>query len=447
VSRRDFLRLGLTASALGALLSLKAVGIASAATPPNDYRALVCVHLYGGNDGFNMLVPRDNENYGIYQQSRQVLALPQGSLLPIQPKTSDGRQYGLHPSLPDVQQLFNSGSLALVANLGTLLAPTTVDDYNAGLNLPPQLFSHADQVNEWMSGKPESSELIGWGGRIGEILQPDNMSNGLNVNISIDGNNLFQTGPSSLPYSIGTNGVAAFQSIGAGQSQTRSAAFNSLLSQAGASAHLFEQQGSASITQALDLTQLLSTALANAQPITTAFPGSYLGAELSMVAQLIATRAPLGASRQIFFVSQGGYDTHDGQLAQQGDNFSDLSACFGAFYRAMVELGVAKSVTLFTTSDFGRTLSTNNDGTDHGWGSTHMVMGGAVNGGDIYGTFPDLHLGSANDAEAGRFIPTTSTYQYDATLATWMGVSNADISTMFPNLSNFNTPNLGFMSA
>lgn len=451
MERRQFLKWGLGAalgsSSLTATLgSLSALGTASAlAAGGPGYRALVCVYLYGGNDAFNLLIPTDSSGYNAYQQARVRLAIPQASLLPISPKTADGHSYGLHPSVPALQALFASGKLAFMGNVGTLLAPTLKADYQAGRNLPPQLFSHYDQTNQWMTSRPESSDLTGWGGRLADLLQAQNQANGLSMNISIDGNNVFQSGNAVVPYAVDASGVQDFNSLTSGDPSARVAAFQAMLDQGSAGANLLEQQSSSAIKQSRALGGTMRSALAQAPVLQTSFPNTPLGNQLKMVANLISVRSQLGATRQIFFTSMSGFDTHDRQPDLQPRLFSALSQALNAFYNATVELGVANSVTTFTESDFGRTLTNNDNGTDHGWGSHHLVLGGAVAGRDIYGTMPDLTIGGANDADLGRIIPSTSTYQYAATLGQWLGASPSDLATIFPNLGRFSSSNLGFL--
>lgn len=431
---------------LGALSGMGAAS-ALAATASSSYRALVCVYLYGGNDAFNLIVPTDSSGYALYRTARPNIALANGDLLPITPRTADGHRYGLHPAMPELKTLFDNQRLAVVANLGSLLTPTTKADYQANRNLPPQLFSHSDQTDQWMSVQTGSLQRTGWGGRLGDLLQAGNVANGLSMNISIDGNNLFQTGSTVVPYSISPGGVEDYYYLGQYDPAARLAAFQALLDQGAASSNLLERQSAAAVTQSRALGSLLSSALAGAPALATAFPDSYFAQQLQMVARLISVRSQLGAKRQIFFVTLGGFDTHDGQLDQQAQLYAQLSQALSAFYAATVELGVADAVTTFTESDFGRTLSNNDDGTDHGWGSHHLVMGAAVRGGDLYGRMPDLTLGGPDDADAGRMIPSTSIDQYAATLGSWLGASSPDLATLFPNLSRFATANLGFLNA
>jgi len=327
--------------------------------------------------------------------------------------------------------------------------PTTKAMVKAQSNLPPVLYSHADQAFQWMTGRPESLVATGWGGSLADLMQSANTANGLSVNISLNGTNLFQTGSTTLPYSVDQyNGVINFDGLESYQSPSQLAGFSDLLTQSSSDASLFAQAGGTAMSQAQALKSLMSTGLASAATLSTKFPNSGLAQQLQWVAKLISVRASLGATRQIFYVDMGGFDTHSNQLTTHTALFAELSQALSAFYAATVELGVASNVTTFTMSEFGRTLSSNNGGTDHGWGSHHLLMGGAVKGGDIYGAMPDLTLGGPNDADGyGRMIPTTSLYQYAGALGSWFGAANSDLATLFPNLAQFPSGNPGFLSA
>ena len=451
-SRRQFLRQAACA-ALGAsgivntIWDLRRINAATAANrTPTDYKALVCLFLYGGNDSNNLLVPTDTADYRSYASARADLALSRSSLLPITCRTSDGRTYGLHPSMPELQGLFGSGHLALVANVGTLVAPVTRADFLGNTAaLPPNLFSHADQQVQWQTSWPDVPPQTGWGGRAADLLAAASGNSHLSMAISLGGNNIFETGNSVVPYSVASSGVDSLAGYtGHNHSAApRLQAVQALLAQK--QANIFAKQFAATAASASSDNALLASALAGAPALSTAFPASDLAAQLKMIAQIIAVRQTLGMNRQVFFCSVGGFDTHHDQLPEQAGLLGELSQALAAFHAATVELGVAQSVTAFTSSDFGRTLPSNGAGSDHGWGSHHLVLGGAVQGGDLYGTFPTLVVNGPDDTGEGRWIPTTSVDEYAATLATWFGVSASDLSTVLPNIGRFATSNLGFM--
>jgi len=446
-SRRDMLRLT-CCSAAGTMLvgGLSKLGLMSAfAQGGSDYKALVCIFMFGGNDGNNVLVPIDSR-YAAYQSARTVLALPQASLLPLQ---SNGQAvYGLHPNLPEMQGYFNNQkNLAIVANVGTLVQPTTQAAYQASQNLPQNLYSHSDQQNQWQSAQLAGTPLAGWAGKVADSVQSSYNSAALFPPIlSISGNAIFCTGITSQPFTMNpgqTPGLQGFDPSAA--SQARYAATQQLLT---FDSGLNLVQSANSITgQAVQYAQVLSQALQNIPPLQTQFPSNYLGQQLQQVAQVISARSALGVNRQIFFCSYGGFDTHGDQLTQQVQLLTAISQGMSSFYEATQELGVANSVTSFTLSEFSRTFQPgSNGGSDHAWGNHHLVLGGAVQGNSIYGTFPTLALGGPNDADQnGRWIPTTALDQYAATLATWFGVSAASLPSIFPNLANFQSSNLGFL--
>ncbi len=445
-TRRDLLRLACCSAAGASLLGgLSKFGLVSAlAQSATDYKALVCIFMFGGNDSNNVLVPIDSR-YTQYLQSRSVLALPQGELLPLQ--ISGQSIYGLHPNIPDMQGYFNNQkSLAIVANVGTLVQPTTQATYRAFKNLPENLFSHSDQQNQWQSAQLSGIPVSGWAGKVADNVQTFNASAQFPPILSISGSPVFCTGISTRPFSMDPGqppGLQGFDSSAA--SQARYTATQQLLTfDSGLS---MVQAANAVTGHAVQFAQVLSSALQNVNPLQTKFPGSYLGQQLQQVAQVIAAQSALGVKRQIFFCSVGGFDTHADQLPQQVQLLADVSSSMSAFYQATQELGVTNQVTQFTLSEFSRTMEPGTSGgSDHAWGSHQFILGGAVKGNAIYGTFPTLALGGPDDADQnGRWIPTTALDQYAATLATWFGVSTANLSSIFPNLANFPASNLGFM--
>ena len=449
VSRRRFIQssaLGLAGASLANLPGAVRAELLGSNAAFTDYKSLVCVFLFGGNDSFNMVVPRSTAEYGVYANSRQNLAVARDVLLPIQPLTNDGAQYGLHPGMTGIRDLFEGGRAAVVANLGPLIQPTTRDQYlNRSVALPPQLFSHNDQQDQWNTLRGRAAIQTGWAGRIADALASETLAQQIALNISLNGTTNFQAGVNTLPYTIGTTGAPIyFGMTTAPEDLDRRAAFEALLAQNWPS--IFARAFARVNRRALDTADLVNSALALAPTLTTVFPASRLAQQLAMVARLIAVRDELDMSRQIFFVAAGGFDTHDNQVADQPDLLTDVSASIAAFHAATVELGVASQVTTFTQSDFGRTLTSNGDGTDHGWGGHQLVVGDTVRGRDIYGPMPRLEIGGPDDAGAGRIVPTLSVDQFAATLAKWFGVADAQLGAVAPNLQNFAQRDLGFLT-
>jgi uncharacterized protein (DUF1501 family) len=446
-SRRDFLKTTCCSAAAGfAAASFSRFGLVNAlAQTSADYKALVCVFLFGGNDSNNMVIPFDTAGYNAYKSARGGLALAQGSLLPISPP-SIGSPFAFHPRFTSLQTLFNNKNLAILANAGTLVQPTTVAQFqNGGAQLPINLFSHSDQEAQMQSAILDRVAETGWAGRTADKIQAIYGAN-FPIVISLAGTNIFCEGV--VAQAIQSNGdpTQLLNGFGGGaDSNARLSALQSLLTfDTGLS---LIQAASTTTGNAIQNGQTLAAALATGTPLATKFPqNSYFASQLQQVAQIIQVRAALGLKRQIFFVSMGGFDTHSGQLPQQDALFNDLNQSLAAFYQATAEMGVANSVTTFTLSDFSRTYQPNKDGTDHAWGSHHIILGGAVKGGDFYGTFPTLAVNGPDDATGqGRWVPTTSIDQYAATLAQWFGVAPADLPSIFPNLANFPTQTLSFM--
>jgi uncharacterized protein (DUF1501 family) len=445
-SRREFLRVAGTSAASFLLARpYDAIGqMVGGSGPFADYRALVCVFLFGGNDSFNMLVPRSSAEYNAYFASRQNMSVAQTDLLPITALNPDGAEYGLHPSLPGLQTLFSAGSAAFVANVGPLLAPTTKAQYLAkAVPLPPQLFSHNDQQDQWHALRGGNLMSTGWGGRMADLIRLNVAGQQLATNVSLAGTSLFQSGDDTVAYTMGPTGPTQFAGFtGFGSEQRR--AFERIVN---ANYDSIYARGFAEVQRrAVAAADQVTAAIGQAQTITTQFPTSPLGQQLQTVARLIAVRDRLAMHRQVFFVSTGGFDSHDDQLVNQPSLLANVSACLAAFYAATVELGVAQSVTTFTQSDFGRTLTSNGDGTDHAWGGVQIVVGQSVRGQRIFGRYPRLDLNGPDDVGGGRLIPAVSADQYAATLARWFGIGDADLTRVAPSIGNFAERDLGFLS-
>ncbi|MEL7449826.1 MAG: DUF1501 domain-containing protein [Pseudomonadota bacterium] len=457
LTRRAFLTHGCSLGMASATVSgsLLQLGLArtAAANTAGDYGALVCILLAGGNDSYNMLLPSDADQFAEYQSIRADLALSEAELLPLAGTTADGRQLALHPGMPEVQSLYASGDLAFVANVGTLIEPVDAAAVDAGTaRLPLGLFSHSDQIAQWQTALPDRRAAQGWGGRVSDLLQPANLANGLSMNISLSGNNLFQSGGQIAPYAINATGDGAVRlgSYGDGTNfgSFRQQAVDALLSVN--HEHLLRREYAGRLRQAIDGQRLFADALGAATPLTTAFGSDTFSASLRQVARTISARDALGANRQTFFITVGGWDHHDEVLANQARMLPQISQGLSAFRDALVELGVWDCVTTFTISDFGRTLTSNGRGSDHGWGGHHMVMGGAVSGGEVYGDYPLLAANSPLDVGRGIYAPTTSVDAYFAELALWLGVERSDLETVLPNVGTFYSPSsadppLGFL--
>jgi uncharacterized protein (DUF1501 family) len=453
VNRRSFIKYASLAAA-GNAMALRPFGALNAlAQSPTDYKALVCVFLFGGNDGNNMLVPFDPTGYANYATIRGPLALPQtgaaGSTL-IQLAAMP--TFALNPNLPEIASLFNSKNVALVANVGTLVEPTTKAMYQSGQIVPTNLFSHPDQQLEWQNAAQSGTTSTGWAGRIADTLNTSyNPGGQVPMITSVAGDTLFCNGSASTPVSVSPGNLSGAQcSEGTTECGAQLATAQALLS---FSSGLTLVQADNTITSnAYNYANVLTAATKSVSALKTVFPtGNGLASQMQQIAQIIQVRAALGVSRQIFFCGVGNFDTHSNQLVLQNGLLAQMSAAMNAFYSATVEMGVQNSVTSFTMSDFSRTFQPNsNSGSDHAWGSHHIVMGGAVKGGQMYGTFPTLALNGPDDSGLnGRWVPSTGSVQYAATLASWFGVSAAQMPSVFPNVASFAAAkggtNLGFV--
>ena len=445
LNRRDFLtKSSLAAAAFAATPGVTYAQVIGGGAPFDDYRALVCVFLFGGNDSFNMVVPNTLAEYNAYEASRQNLGIPREELLPINPLSfaPGSEPFGLHPAMGSLQQLFESGAASVVANVGPLIMETTKDQFfNQSVPLPPQLFSHNDQQDQWLTLRGKTPSKTGWAGRMADLIRTNVAGQQMATNASLFGSNTFQAADETVAYVMGPGGPQQFE----GFSPEQRAAFDRIVDAQHGS--VYERAFAAVQRRAIDAADSVTAAINSpeAQAITTVFPPGQLGTQLQTVARLIAARGQLNMQRQVFFVATGGFDSHDNQNQDQPGLLGDISEAMAAFYNATVELQIQDSVTTFTQSDFGRTLTSNGDGTDHAWGGNQLVIGGSVRGQEIYGTYPVLEIGGADDVGGGRMIPTTSADQFAATLAKWFGIPDADLDIVAPHIDNFVQRDLGFM--
>jgi uncharacterized protein (DUF1501 family) len=442
VSRRAFFAHG-AAVAGSAAAGLSLLGRAAhGSAAGDDYRALVCVLLAGGADSFNMLVPRDPARHADYAALRTNLALERESLLPL---AGTGGRFGLHPALAEVRDLFEAGYAAFLANVGTLVEPVDPATFSVDTaRVPLGLFSHADQIAQWQTALPRVRGGTGVAGRLADLLTPTLPEMPVSMNVSLAGDNLFQTGTRVTSYSVeaqhGARQVAGYDPNDP-DSALVTRALDALLAQDYQDA--FRRAYAGRLRRAIDVGGTVRAALAEAPALSTPFPSDPFAASLRQIARLISVRQRLGARRQTFFVTYGGWDHHDALLSRQAEMLPVLSAGLGSFQAALVELGVHHRVTTFTISDFGRTLTSNGRGSDHGWGGHQLVMGGAVAGGRVYGDYPDLVAGNPLDVGRGRYVPTTSVDAYYAELALWLGVAPADLDRVLPNVRRFLVPESG----
>jgi uncharacterized protein (DUF1501 family) len=473
-SKRQFLRAGaglsMSASALTARLGSPfaaslaglaglAAQSAAAATVGGDYRALVCLFMAGGNDSHNWVVPVDASGFAEYSRVRSSLALPMSSLTALSgaSRQAAGRQFGMPAELAPLRELYESKQLAVVSNVGPLVRPTTKAEYLAGASLPPKLYSHNDQSSNWQALAPEGARA-GWGGRIADALMGNNGSP-VFTTVSASGNAVFLSGSSAIQYQINTAGA-----VGVGGFYDRytlgSSTVGSVLrkTEYDAGDNPFQSEVARVVKRSAEAYDVLSKALAtvNVAPIVNsaarlpngaslALDQTPLAKQLRAVAQMIAAGPTLGMRRQVFMVSMGGFDTHGNEMRDQPLLMATVAQSISYFMNTMRGLGLSNNVTLFTASEFGRTLTSNGSGSDHGWGGHHFVAGGAVRGGDIYGRFPITALGTADDLGSGRMLPSTSVTEYAATMARWMGLSASDLAVALPGLSNFGAADLAFV--
>jgi uncharacterized protein (DUF1501 family) len=448
------------------VLELNSLAAMAQSSGASDYRALVCVYLQGGNDGHGTVIATDASSYSAFTQARSGapgLAYPMTELLPITLKTpQSGRTFALNPSLNGVQNLFNAGRAAVIANTGTLVASATKTQINANsVPLPDSLFSHFDQTAAWqaIASNLGSGEHIGWGGAVADAIEAMNAnSNSMFTCISTAGNALFLAGQTSFQLNCTPAGPIPIYGLG-GPPFGAAAATNPLNAILTAEeTNLFAKEYEVVINRSMQAQALLASAMPPAgvggvanppqylDPMTNKLVDNQLASSMQTVARIIAGRASLGVTRQIFYVQLGSFDTHNNQAQIHAQLLSQLGGAFEYFDGLMTGMGLGNQVTSFTISDFGRTLTSNSNGTDHGWGSHHLVVGGAVQGQDMYGQYPVVGVNQANDLGAGRLIPTTAVEQYAGTLARWFGLSDGQIRDVFPNFGNFgSSPYLGFM--
>ena len=495
LSRREFIRRAAcaavgTAAMTSAIRDLRFMNAAVAQSNITDYKALVCIFLQGGNDSNNLIIPTSAAQYTYYNTTRTpVLAIPQSAILPVSSLDPDGNTYGLHPSCPELQQLFGEGKLAFLFNTGTLVYPLTLTQYSQNsVPRPPQLFSHADQQTQWQTSVPDQPPTTGWGGRCADLLNSVQPNAPISLMVTLAGANTFEIGNIVSQYSVSTSGAISLTMPGTPSGWANTNRLPTLMKILGLPYTNLQAQAYASVAEqsiiaATNLNNTISNTAAasywtnvNTNNSVAGFPTkitppvsgsaaftSTLSPQLQMIARLIAAGSTsvanggFGMRRQIFFCQVGGYDLHTGQtnyttsapnnvlLGAHTNLLAELSQSMFAFQRAMEQLGLSNNVTSFTASDFGRTFPSNGQGSDHGWGNHHLILGGAVNGQRTYGQFPAFIAKSPNDLGTGRWIPTTAIDQYFATLATWFGVDSGNLATVFPNLGRFPSSNLGFI--
>ena len=449
INRRHFLRTSCLGLGVGAGFASNLASFNAFAADTDDYKALVCVFLFGAMDSHDMVLPYDQSSYNQFEGIREPLLAQydawvsrrRGNLLRLNGNVG-GRQFALPQELAPLHELYQQGNMAFVGNVGPMIEPLTRETYRSGAaRRPAKLFSHNDQQSTWMASRPEGA-TTGWGGRFADIMQAaDANPQAAFTSMSVSGNSVFLTGETVQPFVVSSSGAASVR----GLTQTNtlgsrefSTAYQSIMRDTGANRNsLFRRDVVDVVNSSLDNNALLEEQLALPGDPMTAFPGGRLSSQLQMVARTIARRNSLGMKRQIFFVATGGFDTHSAQATDLPVLQADIAASVRSFYDSLVEMGVENSVTTFTASDFGRTLGVNGDGTDHGWGSHHMVVGGAVNGGQILGDIPPPELGHNQDAGRGRLIPQLSVDQYAASLGSWFGLSEGELNDAIPGLGSF----------
>ncbi len=424
---------------ISSIMNLSTLNASAGYHNTSDFKALVCILLAGGNDSFNMLIPKGTSEHQEYQSIRGGLAIPKNNVLTLNNGLNNNRELGLHPSLVNVRNIYDSGDAAFISNVGSLVEPVDFTHFqNGSKRLPLGLFSHVDEIAHWQTSIPQERGSIGWGGRMADLLSSVNTNQNISMSISLSGGNLLQTGELTRPFTLTSNGAVGINGYDAMSTfdQIRTSALDSLLG--GQHTNLFERTYMEVVKNSNDANLYYDTAVANTPPLQTSFSANNVTSqELKVVAQTIAARNDLGMSRQIFFLTIGGWDHHDEVLNSQALKLSKLDTALSEFNDSLNELGLTNDVTTFTISDFGRTLTSNGNGSDHAWGGNALVMGGAVNGNNIYGQYPDLFLDNPLDVGRGRLIPTLAADQYLAELALWFGVPKSELDIIFPNIYNF----------
>lgn len=450
LNRRHFLQASIAGLGAGAGFASNLASLNAFAADAADYKALVCVFLYGGMDGHDSIIPYDAASYEKFRSIRQPLlsgyeaiGTPRRreNLLPLL-NSGAGRTFSLPAEFSELRDLYKSGNAAIVGNVGPMIEPMNRQTYqNRSANRPANLFSHNDQQSTWMAFHPEGAKT-GWGGRFGDIMvAADANVNSAFTTVSTSGSSIYLTGENVIPFVTNYTGAATVKELGKGTGFSTMYE-ESLRDLGGHEPNLFHKDLSRIVNSSLNNNATLDESLALPGDPATLFPQSKLASQLRMVARMIARRDVLGMKRQIFFVTVNGFDTHSNQAEQLAELQSEVSSSISAFYNSLIEMGVENQVTTFTASDFGRTLGVNGDGTDHGWGSHHFVVGGAVNGGQIHGDIPPPELGHNYDCGRGRLIPQISVDQYAGAFGNWFGVSQSEMSDAIPGISNFDNNTL-----
>lgn len=463
IERRAFLKrsaqLGMMGAASTYALDLAGLAEAAAFSNAGGYKALVCVFLYGGNDHANTLIPFDTANYARYQTIRGTAgseaangialaraALANTVLTPPQGQTlANDITYAIAPTMPRLKALYDQGVMAPLLNVGPLIQPLTRAQFDAGVvPRPSKLFSHNDQQSTWQSSQPEGSRT-GWGGRMGDLALTSN-TNAMFTAINATGNAVFLSGQTAVPYQVSPSGATLYNPLQSGRLYNSTAASQALrtLLRSG-SGNVMAADYAQINGRSIEYGTFVNNAVASVTLNTSFGTGNRLADQLRVVARLIGARQALGVTRQVFLVSLGGFDHHDGLIGSHDALLGQVDAAMAAFYQATVELGVANNVTTFTASDFGRTLASNGDGSDHGWGAHHFIVGGGVRGGRFYGVAPQISTTSSDQVGQGRLLPTISVDEFSSTLALWFGVAPSELTSVSPNIGRFASPNLGFM--